>query len=259
MQDEFDDPDPEEIRHVLRQVEAHRRIAEQVRKKATGTIIYGFIMLGFWYFLDGQRGRFDLFSLAYLGIGILELSVGLLNRFFPTVTGILLDALVLLAFAVSNGVRAYYGWTRTGVVDPVMAVFGAYMAFQSFNIVRSYIQIRRAMPARPSIAQMRWLGGLVKELRNADPKSDPRALAMPTDPFLTALLLGDNAFLLDEAQQVMIVGRKQLTLDREEPRNPVDPPIGYLMIEGVAFRPFKLGDSNWANYVAWKREGGEEV
>ena len=258
--DEFADPSPEETRQVMRQVARYRAVCESVRRKATGSLVFGCVMLGIWWFLDGQHPgrRFELFSLLYLGIAVLEIGVGLLNRFFPTAEGILLDGVILLAFAASNGVRAYLFWRMTGRVEWVFVVFGGFWALQAVNILRSYTAVVRGMRARPTRDQLRWFDGLLADLRAADPKADPRAVAIPTDPFLTGLLLGDTAFFLDPAGEVLIVGRPEVTLEAENSPDPDRPPRGYLTIEGVEFPPFKLSRANWENYVAWKREGGED-
>lgn len=256
--DEFDQPSPDETRKVLRQVAAYRRVCEQVRRKGTGSLVFGCVMLGVWWFLDGQRNNWDIFSLLYLGIAVLEIGVGFLNRFFPTAEGILLDGVVLLAFAASNGVRAFIFWQLTKRVDWVYVVFGVFWTLQAVNILRTYAQIVKGMPARPTRAQLRWFDGLLADLRAADPKADPRAMAIPTDPYLTGLLLGDTAFFLDQSGEVLIVARERVTLEAEDSPHPDRPPQGYLTIEGVDFPPFKLSRANWENYVAWKRDGGED-
>lgn len=257
--DEFSEPSPDETRQVMRQVAAYRRVCEQVRRKAIGTMVNGFILLGLWYVLDGMHParRFDLFSMLFLGLAVLDIAVGLLNRFFPTAEGILLDGVVLLGFAASNGVRAFIFW-QAGQPYWINALFGVFWTIQAVNILRSYGQIVRGMPARPTRAHLRWFNGLLADLRAADPKDDPRAMAIPTDPFLTGLLLGDTAFFLDQTGEVLIVARERVTVEAEDSPDPDRPPRGYLTIEGVDFPPFKLSRANWENYVAWKREGGED-
>jgi hypothetical protein len=234
-------------------------VCEQVRRKAVGTLITGCIFFAIWYFLDVRNGggQFAIFGYLLLGIAVLEISVGLFNRFFPTAEGILLEGLVLLGFAASNGVRAFLFW-QVGAPYWLSALFAVFWTFQGMNILRSYAQLVKGMPARPTRSQLRWFGELLADLRAADPKADPRAVAIPTDPFLTGLLLGDNAFFLDQMGEVLIVARDRVTLEAEDSPHPDRPPRGYLSIEGVDFPPFKLSRANWENYVAWKREGGED-
>jgi hypothetical protein len=252
-------PDPYETRQVLRQVAAYREVCESVRRKSTGSLIFGGIMLAIWYFaLQGMQ--FTPFGLVYLGLALLELSVGLLNRVWPTAEGVLLDGLVLFAFGGWNVARAALIWFKLlpGGLNPVLLVFGIIWLLQGLQTIRSYFQLRRAMPATPTREHLRWFDGLVRELRDADPRDDPKAVAFPTEPFLTGKLLGDTAMFLDQSGAITITVRQDVNLERVESSDPERPPRGYLSIDGSEFPPFKLSDVNWNNYVAWKREGGED-
>jgi hypothetical protein len=258
--DDLRDPDPSETRHVLRQVAVYRDLRNSVRKKSTGNLIFGGIMLAVWYFGIPDPMKFGPFGLVYLALAMLEFCVGLLNRLWPTAEGILLDGLVLLAFGLWNIARPALIWLKVinGRIDPVFALFGLFWLYQGVQTVRSYFQLRASLPARPTAAHLRWFDDLVKELRHADPRDDASALALPTDPFLTAKLLGDNAFFLDPNGHVIITARELVTLERVEADDPERPPRGYLSVEGAEYLPFKLSEANWSNYVAWKREGGED-
>jgi hypothetical protein len=258
--DEYREPDPHEVRTVLRQVAAYRKLCEQVRRKSIGTLVYGAIMLAIWYFVIPNGFKFNLYGVVFLGLALLELCVGLLNRFWPTAEGLILEGLVLMVFGGWNVVREVLGWLKVvpGPVSPFFVVFGILWAYQGIQTIRSYFFTKRAFPVSPNAEDIRWFDGLVRELRDADPRQDPRSLAIPTDPFLTGKLLGDSAFFLEPSDEVLIVARSDVHLDRVESEDRDRPPRGYLMIEGIPFPPFKLSDANWANYVAWKREGGED-
>lgn len=259
---DFDDrdPDPAETRHVLRQVAVYRDLRNSVRKKSTGNLIFGGIMLAVWQFAIPDQLKFAPFGLVYLALAMLEFCVGLLNRLWPTAEGILLDGLVLMAFGLWNAAREGLVWFKVlpGRINPVLGLFGVFWLWQGVQTVRSYFQLRAALPERPTAAHLRWFDDLERELRHADPRDDASALALPTDPFLTAKLLGGNAFFLDPNGHVIITARELVTLERVESDDPERPPRGYLSIEGTEYPPFKLSDANWNNYVAWKREGGED-
>jgi hypothetical protein len=257
--DRLDEPEPDaaELREVMRQVSAYRAICQQIRNKSNGMIFFGLFMLGIWYVIFGQSNIWDIFSILYLSLGILELSVGLLNRLFPSPEGILLDGVLMFAFAASNGVRQFVEFQAGRPINPMMMIFAALWFFQGLQTVRSYFAIKKLMPIRPTKANLRWFDGLVKELRDADPKEDPRALSLPTEPFLTGKLLGDNAFFLDPTQTVMVASRRDVLMiparvDRE------GRPLVALLIEGEEYPMFRVSEANWSNYTAWKREGGED-
>jgi hypothetical protein len=255
-------PHPHEVRTVLRQVSAYRRLCEQVRRKSTGSLVFGGIMLAVWYFAIPDGLKYSLYGIVYLALGLLEVCVGLLNRLWPTPEGVMLDGLVLIAFGGWNVAREVLVWQKMlpggGRVNPVFVLFGLYWLFHGLQVARSYFGIKRAMPATPSREDIRWFDGLVRELRDADPREDPAALALPTDPFLTGKLIGDTAFFLEPSGEVLIVAREDVHLERVESPDSEKPPRGYLSIERAEFPPFKLSEANWSNYVAWKREGGED-
>jgi hypothetical protein len=259
--DEPNEPTPEETRQVMRRVAEYRKVCEHVRGRGAHSLVFGLMMLGFWYWFYVNMPGGDpwgVLSLISLGLGVMEICVGLMQRFFPSAEGLLFDGIVMLAFAASNGVRAYLLWRVNGNVDVVFLLFSGMWTFQALNILRSYVNLVRRMPARPTRDQLRWFNGLLADLRDADPKLDPRAVAFPTSPFLTGLLLGDSAFFLEPNGEVIIAARRDVTLEFENSPDPTRPPRGYLSIGQVDFPPFKLSPANWENYAAWKREGGED-
>jgi hypothetical protein len=247
---------------VLRQVAAYRGVCEQVRKKATGSLVFGCMMLAFWWFVYTQivpKEQSSVLSIISLSLAVLEIGVGLLNRFFPTAEGVLLDALVVLGFAASNAVRGYLMYKAKGKVDESFVIFGVLMLFQGLMMLRAYFAIVRGMRQRPTRAQLRWFADLLTDLRTADPKEDRRAVAFPSRPAVSGLLLADSAFFLTEGEEMIIVGRDEVELEAENHPDPTKNPRGYLTLAGNPLPPFALSRANWDNYAAWKREGGVEV
>ena len=245
----------EEKRMTLRRVATYRALCDRVRRSALGTLLFGALMFAFWYFVFPDKLKWDLFGKVYLGLAVLELTVGVLNRFFPSAEGVLLEGLVLIVFGGWNLFRQVMVWQGIwpGFVSPIFVVFGAYWVLQGINHVRSYVYLRKEFAERPSPEHIRWFDELAKEVRDADPKTDPSALALPTQPFLTAKLLGDTAFFTDGAGEVIIVAADEVRLDMDVP-DPERPPVGYLNISGVSFEPFRLSRENWENYCGWKGE-----
>jgi len=257
MSDEAE-PTTAEMRQVVAQVSAYRAISEQIRAKSTGTIAFGLFMIGVWYFVDGQNNNWGIFSILYLSLGVLELSVGLLNRLFPSPEGLLLDGLVMFAFAASNGIRQYLIYQAVGEkgINPIFLIFAAMWLFQGIQTIRQYFVIKQVLPINPSRNDLRWFDGLVKELRDADPVTDSRALAIPTSPFLAGKLLGENAFFLDPDSAMLVAHRRDVQIEQVS-QTTAGEPLAVLVVEGNTFPQFKLSDANWNNYSAWKREGGE--
>lgn len=260
--DELDErpDDAAQQRAVLRQVAAYRELCARVRKSGTHSLIFGGIMLSLWYLIYGQRDNLSFLSIVYLSLGLLEFGTGLLNRFFPSAEGILLDGLVLLAFGGINIYRQYLVWQLGGRIDPIWLMIAAYWFYQGFNHVRAYADLQKAFSVRPSRANLRWFEELLRDIRNSDPEADPQSLNLPTQPRLLAKLLGDTAiFLLPGSGDVVIADRARVEL-HSEPSNKSDQlPTGYLVVEGLDFGAFKLHPENWKNYAAWKAEGGQQA
>ncbi len=260
-----DEPiDPEETRYVLRRVAAYREVCERVRRGSTGALVFGGIMLAIWYFALPEKLQFDWFGLVYLALACLEFGSGLLNRLVPSAEGVLLAALVLMCFGGWTVAREVLIWQKI-IVFPggrlfpplLMVLLGALWLFQGFRQAQGYLKLRRQFAERPTGAQIRWFNDLLREIKYADPKTDPQAVFFDTQPALTGKLLGDTAFFVEGRDETIIVARRDVLLEREELGGD-RPARGYLSIRGAEFPPFPLGIKTWENYVQWKREGGEE-
>jgi hypothetical protein len=246
--------DAEEKRVALRRVAAYRALCDRVRRSALGTLFSGGLMFAIWYFVVYPAGQgWSPFGLVFFGLAVLELFVGLLNRVFPSAEGVLLEALLLLAFGGWNLGRQIHVWQGGGRAQPPLLVIGAISFLQGVSRVRDYFNLRREFAERPSAEHIRWFDGLAREVRDADPQADPMALSLATEPHLTAKLLGDTAFFSDRAGEVIIVAQEEVVLEMEIP-DPERPPVGFLTISGVTFQPFTLTRANWENYCAWKGE-----
>lgn len=256
-----DEPiDPDEVRYVLRRVAAYREVCERVRTGSTGSLIFGGIMLAIWQWALPENLKFQWFGIVYLALAILEFGSGVLNRLFPSAEGVLLAAIVLMSFGGWNIARYVLVWQNLmpqAGGNVVFAVLGVMWLIQGFRQAQGYLQLRREFADRPTGAQIRWFNDLLREIKYADPKTDPQAIFFDTHPPLTGKLLGDTAFFIEKGDEMIIVSRREVKLEREESGDD-RPARGYLTISGVDFRPFPLGTKTWENYAAWKREGGEE-
>lgn len=261
MHDDDRPIDPDEARYVLRRVAAYREVCERVRKGSTGSLIFGAIMLAFWWFLLPDKIKYDWFGIVYLSLACLEFGSGLLNRLFPSAEGVLLAAVVLMSFGGWNIAREVLIWQKLialpGGVSPIFLVLGVMWLVQGFRQAQGYLQLRREFADRPTGAQIRWFNDLLREIKFSDPKVDAQAVFFDTQPSLTGKLLGDTAFFVEKGDETIIVSRRDVRLERED-MGEGRPARGYLTIGGADFRPFPLGTKTWDNYVAWKREGGEE-
>lgn len=261
MDDDFDDGDDprdagERRRAVLRNVAAYQDLCQKVARGGTQSLIFGMVMLGVGYLTFDPRNPFAPFTLIYLCLGALELSVGLLNKFRPSAEGVLLDGLVLFAFGASHLARQLLVWqgVMRGMISPISVAFGLFWVYQGYQHVLGYAALRRAFADRPTGAHLRWFNELLHDIRTADPESDPQSLDLPTRPRLKAKLLGDTAVFVLPDGEILVAAREHVEILREPAEESDRLPTGYLTVEGLDFGKFKLHDENWKNYAAWKAE-----
>jgi len=250
-------------RVILQSVAAYYELCRQVRKKATGGLLFGVGMLAFWYFLIPEQGpfsKFTVFGLIYLGLAGLEFTSALWNKLAPAAEGVLLDGFVLLIFGGSTVVRIYLLWQANGKMGDnwLFLGFGAFMLFRGVGTIRSYFQLRRAFSFRPTRDHIRWFEELLRDVRQANPELDPDALDIPTEPPVRGKLLGDMAVFLVAAKSTpLIVDREEVEIQRRPPKDPDRPARGSLFIGPDDFGDFPLDLDNWRNYERWKTEGGQ--
>lgn len=250
MPDDFEDdrPNGEELRYTLRNVVAYKMVCEQVRSASTGSLIFGAIMLALWYWLIPEAQKYKPFSLIYLALGAMEFCTGLYNRVLPAPEGILIDGLLLLAFTAST--IAQLVLLQRFSPFQVLAIF---WAMQGVRHIRSYFQIRRAIPIRPTRSDLRWFNELIADVRSADPVEDDQALDLPTEPPFRAKLLGDSAFFLTPGNnQLLIFSRDDVEIVRKPKTDSEETPKASLMLDGDRIGTFALDAENWRNYTKWK-------
>ena len=252
--DDFPDdaapPTGAETRAMLRNVGAYRAVVGAVRGSAWWSFAFGAFFIGIWYTLPAKF-QYTPFGLIYLGLGVLEFTVGLLNLAKPSLEGILFDGVVLVVFGVQSGARQLL--LGAASVFTLLAVYWIYSGFQR---CRNYFQIRRVFPVRPTAANLKWFNDMIRDVRQADPANDPTALDLASKPPLRAKLIGDSAFLVASGNDdLIILASDELALipttaDGEGVRT------AFLLLEGVSREPFPVDGDNWRNYTDWRKANG---
>ena len=257
--DDFRDDAPPtgaETRAMLRNVGAYRVIVKAVRGSAWWSFAFGAFFTLLWYNLPAKF-QYSPFGLLYLGLGVLEFTVGLLNLVKPSLEGILFDGVVLIVFGIQSAARQFF---EVGAPSPWL-LLSAYWVYSGVQRCRNYFQIRRVFPVRPTGANLRWFNDMIRDVRQAEPASDPAALDLASRPPLRAKLIGDSAFLVASgADDLIILAADELYLiptayEGDEQRVTK----AYLPLDGVAREPFPIDGDNWRNFVDWRKANGLEV
>ncbi len=257
--DDFRDDAPPtgaETREMLRNVAAYRAVVGAVRGSAWSSLAFGAFFTGIWYFAIPDNQKTNAFGLLYLGLGVLELTVGLLNLLKPTLEGILFDGVVLVVFGVQSAARQLL---LVGAPSPWL-LLSAYWVYSGVQRCRNYFQIRRAFPVRPTPANLRWFNDMIRDVRAADPANDPTALDLASKPPLRAKLIGDSAFLVASGtDDLIILAADEFALIANGfEGDDMRVTTGFLMLQGVSREPFPIDADNWRNFSDWKRANGLE-
>ncbi len=258
--DDWDDGESRVV--ILRSVAAYRDLCRMVRKGATTGLFWGLGMLAFWYFLvpdQGEFGKYTPYGLVYLGLAALEFTSALWKKLAPSAESVVLDGIVLLVFGGSTIARLFLRWqaNAAGMSSFFFLAFGLFMIFQGIAKIRNYGQLRRAFSFRPTREHIRWFEDLLREVRNANPETDPDALDIPTRPPVRGKLLDDMAvFLVAAKDSPLIATLDEVEIERRPSKEPDRQAVGHLFIGPEDFGSFPLDNDNWRNYERWKTAGG---
>jgi hypothetical protein len=243
--------DDSTMRFRLQQVLAYRHLQAAVRSGASHTLVNAAIWIALTFMLFQAMGLNPVL-LAYLGLGVAELLVGLWKKMWPTLEAVLADGLVLAGFGLFILLRQLLAWQ--GIiffpVSPISLLLGCWWLVSAFNSFRAYGALRRAFPERPSAEVIAWFDELIYEIRHADPATDDLALDLPTKPHWKAKLLGTTAFFVAKgSNDVLIAGPWDFELAPDE--HPDRPHRVRLHILDRSFKPFEIDEASRANYQKW--------
>ncbi|MFM8274919.1 MAG: hypothetical protein ACKODX_21665 [Gemmata sp.] len=242
------------MRWRLQNVAAYRELRRGVQRSGRENILYALIMFGFAYFMHRANEQPAL-VLLYAALAGGELFVGLVKWVIPSAEGLILDGLVLLAFAALNLGREYLRF-QNGAPPMTTGLFlGGIMLFFAVGRFRAYAGLRKLFAERPSSEHIAWFDDLVRDILTSDPHADPLALDLPTTPHWRAKLIGSTVFFVaNNGNSVWVAGPDDFSLQRSRH----DPGTGarkaLLRIQGEAYPEFLLSDASWANYTRWTSE-----
>jgi hypothetical protein len=240
------------MRARLQNVAAYRELCRAIRSGATHTLVNALIWLGLTAMLYQAFGP-DPIVLAYLALGVAEVGVGLWKKARPTLESVLVDGLIVLGFGAFSLGRQFLAWQGliNWPISPISIILGIFWLTDAFRAFRTYGDLRRAFPERPSPEHIAWFDDLVHEIQVSDPHTDPLALDLPTRPHWRAKLLGGIAFFVADNGTVWLVGPDDFALRREK----ADRGTGYrravLSIGSERYPEFEIDDASWANYQNW--------
>jgi hypothetical protein len=189
----------------MQRIADYRTTCKFLVKSGKQGIIFGslFLFVGIMSF-DNR-----ITDYLYLGLGSIELFVGLHNRFRPSAFGIILDGIMLILLGAWN--LASMGIIINQGVPPSLfsAIFGVVVILVAITRFRRYPRIRAAFEDPPTAEQIAWLDEVIKEIQ------DSTAASEDTVEFRAGLLwkgkrYGDTVIFVD------IMDSENLIVDRRD-------------------------------------------
>jgi hypothetical protein len=242
--------DESAMRLRLQHVAAYRELCRSVQRSGRENVFFALLMLGFAYYFHTRGQAPEELIAIYVALAVGELLIGLFKWAVPSAEGLILDGLVLLAFAALNFGREF---VAGGKPSSVGIFFGLLMLFLAFGRFKAYFQLRTLFAERPSAEHIAWFDDLVHEIQAADPQTDELVLDLPTSPHWKAKLLGGTAFFVTASgHAVWVAGPDDFTLVREKTDHGTGRRKALLRIHGEAYPEFDLTDASWGNYLKWR-------
>ena len=242
------------MRLRLQNVAAYRELRRGVQKSGRENVVFALVMLGLAYFMRSANAPLPV-VLLYAALAGGELLVGLFKWVFPSAEGLILDGLVLLAFAGVNLGREFIRFQIGAPPNTTGLFFGGLMLFFAVGRFRAYATLRQLFAERPSAEHIAWFDDLVLDILTSDPHTDRLALDLPTSPHWRAKLLGSTVFFVaNNGSAVWVAGPDDFSLVREKRPRGDGWRKALLRIHGEAYPEFDLDDASWANYANWMAE-----
>jgi hypothetical protein len=240
------------MRQELQRVAAYRELCATVRRGGRHNAVFAALMLLLAVSVIRRPGN-EVSGYVFGALALAELLIGLWKWLAPSAEGVLLDAVVLLAFGGWNVARpalpAQFGGNAQG--QGFSVALGLFLVWGAVGRFRAYGQLRRLFADRPTRDQLAWFDDLAAEIRRSDPESDPTALDLPTKPHWMGKLLGSTAFLVArKGETAVVAGPWDIDLVRKgKPGRRGDRVV--LMLYGQVTQPFEIDAATYDNFQAW--------
>jgi hypothetical protein len=250
---------PEELHQLLIHVLIYRDLCRSVQRSGRENFFFALLM-AFFAFLSQKRGPGnDFFLIVYAFFIAGELFIAFYKWFFPSAEGVLCDALILLAFALLNGLLAFVQFQAGLGPNPILAFLIGIFLLGAWRQWQGYRQLRAVFRIRPSRAHLRWFEQFLQDIRHGDPHTDATIVELPMRPRCKAALLG---------QLVVVVGGNKQPLELATSEDfrllPIEDETGdkkdwvRLLLNGQEYPPFPIDPASWDNYRRWRQSLEQE-
>lgn len=157
-------------------------------------IVFGcvFLLIGYASFVG------DLLSYLYVGLGSLELLIGVLNRYRPSASGIVLDGIMLILLGIWN-----LSWLAMAVAQglPIpwfSGIFGVMVIIVGIQRIRRYPRVKAAFDEPPTEEQKAWFDDIIREIQEATPDAAGDVVEFRAGFVWKGKRYGDTAIFVDK-------------------------------------------------------------
>ncbi len=189
----------------MQQMADYRTTCKFLKRSGQQGIVFGslFLLIGVMNF--GQRAT----DYLYLGLGSIELLIGLHNRYYPSALGIVLDGILLILLGVWN-----LAWQAMAVAQGVplswfSGIFGVLVIVVGVMRFKRYPRIKAAFDNPPTDVQIAWFDDVVKEVQEATPNASGDVVEFRSGLVWKGKRFGDMVIFVDKMDfENLIVDRR---------------------------------------------------
>jgi hypothetical protein len=194
----------------LQKIADFRTTSKMLMKSGKQGIMFGvvFLVLGAMSFDD------HLYDWIYLGIGMVELLIGMRNRFHPSAFGVVLDGIMLLLWAVFNLSMQVVIVNLGGDLHWFSTLIGVLIINVGLKRILRYRRAREAFVEPPTPEQLQWFDELIAEIQEADAAATPDLVVFKAGFPWKGKRLGDTVIFVDKLDtENLIVDRRDIDIE----------------------------------------------
>jgi hypothetical protein len=185
----------------LQQIGTYRCTVNRLRQRGKHMLLFTGVLL--WLYWQHNNG--EIADYVFMGVCALEIGAGLLLYAFPSAEGVILEGVLSILFGLAILFRQAVEVANGGNPFWLSLLFGLAFLMGGVRQMKHYGRVREAFEEKPTPEQLAWLDDLVKEIKKADPKTDPDAVAFSTGMPVRGKLLGDTGVFIDHWETEMYV------------------------------------------------------
>ena len=193
----------------MQKIADFRTTCKFLRKSGKEAMVFGAIILALGAMMFQER----LLDYLYIGLGIVELLIGLRNRYAPSASGVVLDGVLMLLFGAWNLTLQAIAIEQGAEPFWFSLAFGAIFVVAGIRRIKKFGRVREAFREPPTVEQIAWFDDLIAEIQSAKEAATPKMVEFTAGVRWKARLIGDTAIFVDKLDmENLIVDRRDIDI-----------------------------------------------